>query len=138
MKDIERLRLSFPADRKYLSLVGAVVLELSNHVPGLPPSSAYNLQLAVDEAVVNVISHAYQDTPSGLVELTFELWSDRLVIQVRDWGASFDPSSIPEPDFGQPQERGYGVYLIRRLMDNVIYEEGTENGNCVTMIKMLS
>lgn len=138
MKDIERINLSFPADKKYLSMVGTVVLEICNHVPGLPPSSAYNIQLAVDEAVVNVISHAYKDDPSGVVELTLEIWLKKLAIRIRDWGLSFDPSAVPEPDLNRPQERGYGVYLIRTLMDQVTYEENSTDGNCVTLVKMLS
>ena len=138
MKKIERLKLSLPADKRYLSLVGAVVQQVCNEVPGLAPAASYNIHLAVDEALVNIITHAYENDPSGLIELTFEIWADRLVIQVRDWGLSFDPSAVPEPSSSHPPQRGYGVYLIHKLMDNVMYEEGTENGNCVTLTKMIS
>jgi len=136
VSDIRRLQLSFPADRQYIGLVGAVVRELCGLIPNLPASAGYNVQLAVDEAVVNVITHAYAGNPDGVVQMEFAIWPDRLVIQVRDWGLSFDPSSIPEPNFDRPQQRGYGMYLMRRLMDQVIYEEGTAEGNCVTLIKM--
>ncbi len=137
MKATQQLRLSFPASKKYLALVGSVVQEICRHTPGLPESASYNIQLAVDEAVVNVITHAYRDDPSGNVELAFEIYPDRLVIQIRDWGASFDPASIPEPDLSHPQERGYGVYLIRKLMDNVVYQAGDQEGNRVTITKWI-
>lgn len=136
MEGVERLQISFPADKGYLSLIGGVVREMCARAPGLSPSAGYNVELAVDEAVVNVISHAYEDDPSGRVELTFEIHPDRLEIQVRDWGLSFDPSAIPEPDLDSPQERGYGVYLIRHLMDQVSYQADGTEGNCVTMVKL--
>ena len=137
VKENERIELTFPADKKYLSLVGAMVQEVCAHVPGLPASAGYNVELAVDEAVVNVISHAYQDDSSGKVQLSFEICPDRLVIKVRDWGLDFDPSSLPELDLGSAHESGYGVYLIRRLMDSVYYEANTADGNCVTLVKMV-
>ena len=134
----QRLELSFPADRRFIGLVGAVVQELCQLLPTMPATGVYNVQLAVDEAVVNVISHAYGDDPDGRVQMVLETWPDRLVIQIRDWGESFDPASIPEPTLGRLGERGYGMYLIRRLVDQVIYEQGAAEGNCVTLIKMLS
>jgi len=135
--DHERIQLELPAERKYLSLIGAVLKELCEHVPDMPTMACYNVQLAVDEAVDNVITHAYKGDPAGRVRLTFELWPDRLVIQVRDWGLGFDPSAIPAPDFERFGGSGYGVYLIRQLMDSVTYEPETAEGNCVTLVKMV-
>ena len=138
MKNPERLGLSFPSNKKYLSVVGAFIQEACAHVLHQSASFAYNVQLAVDEAVVNVITHAYGDDPSGRVELSFEMLGDRLVIEIRDWGRSFEPRSLVEPDLLHPQERGYGVYLIRRLMDRVQYEVSATEGNRVILTKMLS
>jgi serine/threonine-protein kinase RsbW len=132
---MERVVLSFPAHKKHLALAGAVIQELCGAIPQAGPSFSYNMQLAVDEAVVNVITHAYRDDPSGVVEMTCELHRDRLVVHIRDWGLSFDASAVPEPDLAEPQERGYGVYLIRNLMDSVQYQAGTPDGNCVTLTK---
>lgn len=137
MDPVERVTLSFPANRKYLGLVGNLMREIQRHVPNLPDAAGYNVQLAVDEAVVNVISHAYRNDPQGRVELTIEIHRSKLVIQIRDWGESYDPNKIQEPDFGQPQERGYGLYLIRKLMDQVSYVASAEQGNCATLTKEL-
>ncbi len=132
----ERVQLEVPADRKYLSLIGAAIKELCGYIRDMPVMAYYNVQLAVDEAVDNVITHAYKEDPSGRVRLTFELWPDRLVVQIRDWGLSFDPSAISPPDFQRLRSHGYGVYLIRQLMDSVVYEPNTPDGNCVTLVKM--
>lgn len=135
MQEIESLQLSLPADKKYLGLLGNVVQEVCQQVPGLSASTGYNVQLAVDEAVVNVITHAYHDDPAGRIELAFDICVDRLIIKVRDWGDSFDPDELPDPDPTRPDASGYGVYLIRRLMDAVVYQ-ATSTGNCVTMTKL--
>lgn len=132
---MERVVLSFPAAMKYLALAGAVVQEVCGVIPQASASLSYNVQLAVDEAVANVIRHAYRDDPHGVVELTVELHSDRLVLHIRDWGLSFDPSAVPEPDLAEPQERGYGVYVIRNLMDEVTYQASAREGNRVTLTK---
>jgi len=131
----ETVRIQFPADKKYLSLIGSLVQELCATVPRLPTSASYNIELAVNEAVVNVITHAYHDDPSGKVELAFHVRRNALEIQIRDWGLSFDPSDIHDPDLDEPHESGYGVYLIRQLMDRASYEPKTANGNLVTLVK---
>jgi len=135
VQEIESLQLSLPADKKYLGLLGNVVQEVCHQVPGLSASTGYNVQLAVDEAVVNVITHAYHDDPTGRIDLVFDICADRLIIRVRDWGLGFDPDELPDPDPTHPEASGYGIYLIRRLMDEVVYQAASD-GNCVTMTKM--
>ena len=137
MRQNELVKLTFPADNKYLSMIGGMVQEIASLMPGLPDASSYNIELAVNEAVVNIITHAYQDDPFGQVMLTFEACHDRLIIRICDRGLSFDASLIPEPDLAAPHESGYGVYLIRQLMDEVSYEPDTPEGNCVTLVKRI-
>ena len=137
MEQVQQLTLSFPADRKYLSLVGSLIHELQRFTPNLPDALGYNVSLAVDEALANVITHAYDNDPSGKVELTVEIGPDRLTIRIRDWGQSYDPDKVREPDFGRPEERGYGLYLIRKLMDEVDYAPDPTAGNQATLVKYL-
>jgi serine/threonine-protein kinase RsbW len=58
---------------------------------------------------------------------------------MRDNGKSFDPSSVPEPNVkAELSERkigGLGMYLMRKLMDDVVYESFPNAGNTLTMIK---
>jgi anti-sigma regulatory factor (Ser/Thr protein kinase) len=133
----ENLQLSLPADKKYLSLLGAFVQELCSTIARLPPAASYNVELAINEAVVNVISHAYEDDPAGRLQLTFRIRPDKLEVQIRDWGHSFDPSAIQDPNLDEPHESGYGVYLIRQLMDRASYEPNTADGNLVTLVKRI-
>ena len=60
------------------------------------------------------------------------------MVVLRDWGTSFDPASVPEPDFSVDLEElpdhGAGMLLIRRLMDEVAYKMSAE-GNTISMLK---
>ena len=135
MEQVEELTLTFPADRKYLALVGSLMHEIQRYLPKLPDAIGYNIELAIDEAVANIISHAYHDAPGGRISLSIELAEDSVTVRIRDWGESYDPEKVREPDFGHPEERGYGLYLIRKLMDHVSYQADPIAGNCATLIK---
>jgi len=93
----------------------------------------FKLTLSIDEAVVNVINHAFGETPPPhqlSVELTIEpQWIRALVI---DNGPPFDPSAVPEADatlaLHERHPGGLGIHLIRKMMDSVAYHRvGGEN-----------
>jgi anti-sigma regulatory factor (Ser/Thr protein kinase) len=76
------------------------------------------------------------------MQVTCSLGSNRIVIRVRDWGRSFEPALVAEPDITAPLEErdlgGLGLFLIRRLMDDVQYTFDPQKGNEVLMVKHLS
>lgn len=103
-------------------------------------SLARQLQLAVEEAVVNVMEYAYPTETNG--EITIKMTSDShlLRIQIIDAGVYFDPTAKEKADIDIPvQERqigGLGILLVRELMDTINYER--EDGkNILTLIKKL-
>ncbi len=102
-------------------------------------SEVYAVQLAVDEASTNIIEHGYgQECPSR-IDITCEVLEDGLQVMIYDDAEPFDPSEIPEPDVNVSLEdvkpRGLGMYLMRKMMDEVQYEANPNNGNTLTMIK---
>jgi serine/threonine-protein kinase RsbW len=58
---------------------------------------------------------------------------------MRDFGKPFDPSKVKQPnlkaDLSDRQIGGLGVYLMRKLMDDVSYQSNSETGNLLTMTK---
>jgi len=85
-----------------------------------------DIRLAVDEAITNIIKHAYlgDDTRSINIDITFE--EEKICIQLQDTGKTFNLKSYTEPDIKsqikQKKRGGMGVYLIHSLMDTVSYE----------------
>ena len=105
---------------------------------GFNAKDIYSVQLAADEAASNVIEHAYEGKPNGMFKVSCELREGRLIITILDHGKAFDPSQVEEPDLkadlSDRKIGGLGVYMIRKLMDEVRYES-TQAGNRLTMIK---
>lgn len=95
---------------------------------------ASEVDLAVSEIITNVARHAYVDA-SGDVQITVGLLPDEIQLDIFDRGRSFDPESVPEPDLGTLREDGYGLVIVRRIMDIVDYQPDTADGNRWRLVK---
>jgi serine/threonine-protein kinase RsbW len=106
---------------------------------GFGDRDVYNIQLAADEAASNIIEHAYEGIKDGLLELSCGVKDNTITIILIDHGESFDPSEIPMPDLkADLSERkigGLGIFLMRKLMDEVRYETRSNHSNVLTMTK---
>jgi anti-sigma regulatory factor (Ser/Thr protein kinase) len=100
----------------------------------------FEVQTAVDEACTNIIQHAYAGK-GGVIAISCQLQDNHIVITITDRGMPFDPGSVPPPDLeadlNHRRVGGLGMYLMRKLMDDVSYEFDAEKGNKLTMRKML-
>ncbi len=130
--------VKFPADFQYLDeirdFVGAIAAE-----SGFDDKEVYAIQLATDEGASNIIEHAYAGIPNGEVEIVCGMEGGVLKIVLRDRGKSFDPDSIHQPDLKAAltdrQIGGLGIYLMRKLMDEVHYGSAPGGGNQLTLTK---
>jgi anti-sigma regulatory factor (Ser/Thr protein kinase) len=97
-----------------------------------------DLVLAADEATTNVIMHGYRQC-DGPLELSLMREGLDLVLQIRDRAQPFDPTCVPPPDLTIPLEArapgGLGVYLIRQLMDDVMYRRLDDGVNELVLTK---
>ena len=102
--------------------------------------TATGVNLAVEEAVVNVMNYAYSDGTQGHILLEAMADEQELTFVLRDNGIPFDPTQSPEVDvtLPAPQRRigGLGIHLIRHYMDEVRYER-RDGQNILTMKKKL-
>ena len=91
--------------------------------------------LAVQETLTNVIRHAYENK-GGTIEVLLRNGSDCVEIVVEDQGKSFDRSKVKEPELPPRKPGGMGLYLIKRLMDEVQYKSsGNKNEWCLVKYK---
>lgn len=106
---------------------------------GFSDKDVYNIQLATDEAASNMIEHSYEDIPDGVIDLSCGMEGDQIRIVLIDYGEPFDPSAIPLPDLkadlSDRKIGGLGIFLMRKLMDEVHYEPKPDKSNVLTMIK---
>jgi serine/threonine-protein kinase RsbW len=125
---------------RYDSLIGILeFVTAAAEQAGLDTRAVQEVQLAVDEACSNIIEHAYGGQICGDIECTCCVDEDALVTTLADHGAPFDLDSVPEPDLDAPledrTEGGLGVFLIRRLMDEIHYQFTPQSRNVLTLVK---
>ena len=119
------VQLSIPADFKYLNVVGACLTAILQHEENLPTPEIVTsgVELAVHETCINIIEHAYAGV-AGRITLTIQILDDprRLEVNIFDQGNPFVLPEIHPPKVdGDIQIRGYGLFLVHELMDQVKY-----------------
>lgn len=106
----------------------------------LSQSLAMNLNLALEEAVTNVILYAYPNGSDGLVDVEAIMREHSLEFIITDSGKPFDPTAAPDTDINLSVEErpigGLGIHLIRQLMDQVCYQR-KDDKNILTMTKKI-
>lgn len=113
-----------PATHKYLNLLAACIGEMLSRLDDLPDmqTTIYNVQLAVQECCANIVDHAYDDADGRIVAtLTLMDAPRRLIVELHDSGRPFEPEAIPRPALDETQVRGYGLFLMDELLDEVDY-----------------
>lgn len=106
-----------------------------------PEGTRYNVQLALQEMVTNVLRHAYGLDERGPIEVVFDLQDEALEIELRDRGPAFDPLSFRRQrdeavDAAPTEVGGFGIEIARAVMDDVSYVR--EAGwNCLRLTKRL-
>jgi len=110
---------------------------------GLEKKSTYNLRLAVDEIVTNIIIHGYQEANrTGTIRLQAKLDDLALIIAIEDSGVPYDPTQTPLPhDLNCPPEQrqvgGLGIYLALQGVDRFFYERVDDRNRNVLVINRL-
>jgi serine/threonine-protein kinase RsbW len=129
--------IKFPASFEYLDQIRDYVGQKAR-AAGFSDKEVYSIQLATDEAASNVIEHAYKGSPDASFKLTCVFENNRLTITFLDQGKSFDLTKVGKPDLNADLTKrkigGLGIYLMRKLMDEVHYEV-TTSGNLLTLVK---
>lgn len=117
-------RLTIPSSTRHLAEVRRFV-ERYARAAGLPDDAVDQFRLAVDEACTNVIEHAYCGDESREIAVGVTMTRDRFTVVIRDQGRAFEPHKYHSPDLmdlvQQRRDGGFGVHLMRRLMDRVEY-----------------
>ena len=130
-------RLSISANVHYLVVIRAFVEAAAAVLKAQPGLVAHAVQ-AVDESASNIILHGYRGGP-GLIEVEVNVVANDLTIVLRDSAPVFDPTKLPEPDITKPLDErpigGLGVFLARKLMDEIRHRERPGGGNELTLIK---
>lgn len=130
--------LTLENNLEQVEVLATFVEELCEEL-GVGPALVFNLNLALEEAVTNVIMYAFPQEELHTFTLRARKEGAVLSFELQDGGAPFDPTTeAPETDTTLSAEErpigGLGIFLIRQIMDTVSYRR--EDGcNILTMTK---
>lgn len=105
---------------------------------GVPDETAGLCELALQELLTNLIDHAYEGHPNGQITVRVDYSPEQITIETEDAGipARINLDNIHMPDPEELAEGGYGMAIIRALMDEIHYKSGQDR-NTWTLTKKL-
>jgi serine/threonine-protein kinase RsbW len=129
------LNIKLPAQIENLERYRKVVLECAKE-QGVAQERIIEIELAIEEALVNIFNYSYPEK-TGDVEINCKVDHHQFIIEMIDSGIPFDMTSHPNPDLksdlSERQIGGLGIYLIKRMMDEVRYRRENDQ-NILTLI----
>lgn len=120
-----KLKREITNDPRLLKKVSKELVNALKRI-GVAEDVIFDVHVGFEEALRNAMVHGNKNLPGKKVTIEAEWGADAVMITVEDEGEGFDPGSLPDPtdDENLLREGGRGVYLIRHLMDEVVYENG--------------
>lgn len=134
------VRLSIPSDPNYLCLMRGTVENMLSCM-NFSDTERSRTILALDEAVTNIIRHSCECDPTIMVDIKLKSVDDELIIEVRDFGdcgKDFDIEKSQSKDMENVTPGGFGINIIKKVMDSVEYKSSSKEGNVLVMRKKIS
>ena len=102
---------------------------------GFDEKSVAEIGLVVNEAMANVIRHAYGNRTDRPIQVTASADGRQIAITLRDWGSGIDPSTLPHRPHDPNTPGGVGLICLRQWMDEVTYAPQPDGGILATLIR---
>lgn len=135
MNLIERIHLLSRPER--LKPIREAVREMAV-AQGCSPENLDCLVMAINEACMNIIQHAYKGDENGEIILEFFRDNDELVVRIHDHADVVDKASIKSRNLDDIRPGGLGVHFIQKVMDVVEYSDRPDTkGNMLEMRKKI-
>ncbi len=132
--------LQVPATLSNLTVIRHFIIDEATAL-GVEKGALEDVVQAVDELATNIIMHGYRGQP-GTIEVQIRRDTDRLIVLLKDQAPAFDPTLAPLPDLTLPLDERplgkLGIFLARKLMDEIAYRAPPQGGNELTLTKKLT
>jgi serine/threonine-protein kinase RsbW len=131
---MQNFSIEMPATLESLRIAAPFTNAVLKEIPDISGRDKllHDLALVASEALTNALR--YGKNAGTPVRLSYTLDSGGIVITVTDHGVGFDPDAVALPDFEENPEGGYGLYIMKTIMDDLRYER-TLDGNNLILIK---
>jgi serine/threonine-protein kinase RsbW len=122
------------SDARFLSVVRATTGQIAQ-VIGFGSREVEQIKLAVDEICANIIRHTYKGDPNQEIILAFTPFEKGLEIHIQDFGKKVDPRVLERPKTRRSKPGGFGLFLIRSVIDKIELGASTTLGNTYRLVK---
>ena len=140
MKSIESI-IILPSKEMFVNPALAFIRSLAAAC-GFSGSTLNDIEMAAEEAVTNVIKHAFEGKSDETFKLSVYFTEADFIITIYEKGMPFSPQNIPGYDPGKLENSlktdGLGVFLMKKVMDDVIFENLGRDGKSITLVKHLN
>ena len=135
----EEVFLSVSSNSRHLCLIRGVTKRITKGM-GFSEEESARTVLALDEACCNVIKYSYGKDSSGKIEVTFKILEEALEITIKDYGQygkDYDIDKLQCFEGKKVEPGGYGVGIMKCVMDRIEYTPCIGGGNTLTMLKKI-
>ena len=119
----DRFVITLPSRADYLGALRSVVRGFLEECMDarFSEEEMNGIQMALQEACINVVRHAHGRDATLPLVVTVSAPKGRFVLEVEDFGRGLPPrdQEPPDPDPQNPREGGYGIFIMRQVMDEV-------------------
>lgn len=138
MSEPAMLELRFNSDPKKLRMVRERVQEIAEEF-GCSKKLISDLVIAINEACMNIMQHAYKGEKSGEILLEIQKASGEVQVLLTDFAEPIDPGGIQPRDLEDVKPGGLGTYFIQEIMDDCTYGHlDNKAGNYLKMRKKIN
>lgn len=136
IKQNDEIRLSIPNKPEYVGVVRLTVAAIASRI-GFDIEKIEDIKVAVAEACTNALTHGKNGNEEGEYDISFVLTGEKITISVYDKGEGCRLENIKQPNLGELNEGGLGIFIIKSLMDDVEIVSEKGKGMVIKMIKYL-
>jgi serine/threonine-protein kinase RsbW len=134
-----RLELQVTSHPSHLATVRKAIESFAD-ANGFDARAVAEIGLCVNEAIANIIRHAYAGNPSRPVHIAAQMEDrdvagGRIVITLRDWGNGVDPNTLPRRPYNPLEPGGVGLICLQQWMDEVSYASQPGGGMLTTLMR---
>lgn len=133
---MQKITLGISSNKKYIRLVRTTLktfLNLNNYDNS---EEIFMIELAINEAIANIIEHTYNSDENKNINLEIILEKNKLVISIKDEGPKINVDNIKHRDLDDYKDSGLGVYIIKNVFDSVEWVN-INKGNMQVLSKTL-
>ncbi len=139
MKPVESI-ITLPSQVRFVGPALAFIRAIAASC-GFSDPALNDIEVATEEALTNVIKHAFEGDADATFKLSVHFTETEFFITIHEKGMPFSPDRVKGYDPGKLEEKlaadGLGVFLMKKMMDDVVFENLGREGKSLTLVKQI-